>query len=187
MPKPYKRTAPSKVCVRTFVFKPDSWAALAKLLGGQSPQCLHARKGTERILTLAVAREVTETKRARPEKKGAPEREAIQLAVKELIKIFRGYYRPPDAPKPRPTPYALRRLETAFVRRCLLQAKLIASTDGKDRAPSLRWYLEDSRLSGSRAEALDKIAGRADKALERIGLPEWPSDENGGPSEKDPE
>lgn len=187
MPRPYKRTAPTKVSVCTFVFTLNSWAPIGRLLGDRSWQYSRARKRTEQLLTLAVAREVTERSRNRPEKKGAPEREAIQLAVRELIRVFRGYYRPPDNPKPRPTPYALRRLETKFVRRCLLEAKLIASTDGKDRAPSLRWYLGDSRLSGSHADALDKIADRADEALDRVGLPEWPSGENGEPSDREPD
>lgn len=70
------------------------------------------------------------------------------------------YYRSDFMNKPLPSHYAVRRRETEFVRSCVLMAKLIASTDGKSRAPSLRWYLEDARLSGTREEALEMIADR---------------------------
>lgn len=168
MPRPYRRIKPKSVAVKAFYFSCKDWLALGKLLGlnqrlmdGRSNAAsIKARRKAEAVLTEAIAREITQARRADPNTLGAPEREGLRFAVKGLIGIFRQYYRSDFMNKPLPSHYAVRRRETEFVRSCVLMAKLIASTDGKSRAPSLRWYLEDARLSGTREEALEMIADR---------------------------
>ena len=150
--------------MKMFAFSTKDWTELDRLFGERTGT---VKQRTESLLTAAIAREGTDKARRESKARGAPKRDALRFAVKGLIKIFRGYYRPPKKPAMPPKPYALRRLETAFVRRCLAHAKLIKTIDVKSMA-SLKWYLEDARLSGSRLDALEKIADRVDEELGRV-------------------
>ena len=165
MPRPYKRIKPASHTVKMFAFSTKDWTELDRLFGERTGT---VKQRTESLLTEAIARERTDKARRESKARGAPKRDALRFAVKGLIKIFRGYYRPPKKPAMPPKPYALRRLETAFVRRCLAHAKLIKPIHAKSMAPSLKWYLEDARLSGSRLDALEKIADRVDEELGRV-------------------